>query len=568
MSKLRQLKQQAYQAAKKRDWATAVSIYQEILELDKNNPTLINELGDLCLKANDIPRAIKHFLNAAAKYRATGLLNNAVAIYKKILRFDAENLNAHWYLAETRAGQGLTVEGQEHGLLFLENSEKVSGDIKEIFLKRCVQLIELYPESMPILEHLLQVFRMWDMQLETARVRCLLACQVWLAGDEDAARQAIAEATTKVPEICNYGEYARWLKTIGEATQAPAAGPTEFGNVNLEAANEPAAAPTPTQAPEPTPAAQAPAAGDPGAPSPVAPTPPNQAAAEPAASPASSPTADWGNLTLSDDAPAATPAAPAEPVAPAAAADVPAAPAVPDTADDAIDDAAADAAADAADDAADEKDSEGCFDIGDDADLSFDELLAQAAADVEVPAPAAEATPAAADDTAPAAGDKDHRDLLDAILSEESTTVTDGTDQLETITKEIGAQVGGQSGEQDPGSLYEMGMVYLEMGLFDQACDSFRQAADDAEFAVRAMEMWGITLQRDHRAEEAIAILSRALESTATGSRERLGIMYHLAQANELAERRDDAVKLYEQIHDQDRTYLDVGRRLAELAAV
>ena len=90
MSKLRQLKQQAYQAAKKRDWNAAVSVYQSILELDKNNPTVINELGDLFLKADDITQAIKNFLNAAAKYRATGLLNNAVAIYKKILRYDAE----------------------------------------------------------------------------------------------------------------------------------------------------------------------------------------------------------------------------------------------------------------------------------------------------------------------------------------------------------------------------------------------------------------------------------------------------------------------------------------------
>jgi len=51
LSKLSQLKQEAYQAGKKRDWEKAIGAYEQILELDKNNPTVINELGDLCLKA-------------------------------------------------------------------------------------------------------------------------------------------------------------------------------------------------------------------------------------------------------------------------------------------------------------------------------------------------------------------------------------------------------------------------------------------------------------------------------------------------------------------------------------
>ncbi len=88
LSKLSQLKQDAYQAGKKKDWDQAVSIYEKILELEKTNPTTINEMGDLCLKAGEPGRAISHFLKAASKYRTTGLLNNAVAIYKKILRHD------------------------------------------------------------------------------------------------------------------------------------------------------------------------------------------------------------------------------------------------------------------------------------------------------------------------------------------------------------------------------------------------------------------------------------------------------------------------------------------------
>jgi len=140
LSKLSTLKQDAYKAGKKKNWAQAILLYEQILEQDKNNPTVINELGDLCLKGGESRQAISYFLSAASKYRTTGLLNNAVAIYKKILRHESDNLNAHWYLAETRANQGIMVEGENHAVQFLDSSENVSGDIKEFFLKRCQSL--------------------------------------------------------------------------------------------------------------------------------------------------------------------------------------------------------------------------------------------------------------------------------------------------------------------------------------------------------------------------------------------------------------------------------------------
>ena len=148
------------------------SLYEEILDKDKNNPTVINELGDLCLKAGDTAQAVRHFLNAAAKYRQTGLLNNAVAIYKKILRYEAENQNAHWYLAETRAGQGLAAEGEDHALHFLQHSGKVAGDIKEIFLKRCLQLQckEGTASQAPVNIALINIFLQAGMCLCTVRL--------------------------------------------------------------------------------------------------------------------------------------------------------------------------------------------------------------------------------------------------------------------------------------------------------------------------------------------------------------------------------------------------------------
>ncbi len=512
-------------------------LYEQILELDKNNPTVINELGDLCLKGDETQRAVRYFLSAASKYRTTGLLNNAVAIYKKILRHDDENLNAHWYLSETRANQGLIVEGENHAVHFLDSSENISGDIKEIFLKRCQSLFDLYPQSRVILSRLNQIFRMWSMTLEAARADCLLACMDFSGGKEDEARAAIDELTGKVSEIMNYPEFAKWT-ALANPDSVEASSFADFGTVTL--GDDGADSPTPPEAP----AASVPADdsfGDLSLGQEKAPVPaPKQAASTaPVEMPAGIPANSTSPL-LENGSPVAQ-----------------------------------------------EIDDDGCFSIDDDSadddSADFNELIAQATAKEHSAAPAAEVlaepTVPATDDPASALlpnpdtlfveqPDEEKIDLLAQMLEEDGPElVTESDNEVATISAEIGAVVGGGDGD-DADRLYEMGMVYLEMGMFDQACDSFETAAADEKFSVRAHEMWGITLQRADRHEEAIKVLSDGLEFAAAGSREHHGLMYHLGMAKEKTGQTDEAIACFRTINDADPSYLDVGRRLARLTAV
>ncbi len=538
MSKLSTLKQEAYQAGKKKNWAQAIMLYEQILELEKNNPTIINELGDLCLKGDESSRAVRYFLSAASKYRTTGLLNNAVAIYKKILRHDPENLNAHWYLSETRANQGLIVEGENHAIHFLDNSENVAGDIKEIFLKRCQSLFELYPQSRVILSRLSQIFRMWEMQLEAARADCLLICMDFAGGQEEEARKAIDELTAKLPEVMNYPEFTKW-NGMANPAESGAGAFSDFGSVALDGEGGAAEAPG-------APATEAPEAAS-SAPDPA------PAAAETSfadVAPAADSDASFGDLNLGDK-----PAAPAVEAPVATGGDDESSPLLRQ-----------------GNPAAKELDDEGCFSIDDDdAGTNFDDLIAQAtgsaesAADVlSEPTGMAAVTEAAGADAA----DPSEVDLLAQMLDEDGPDlVAESSGELETITSEIGAVVGGGEGD-DADRLYEMGMVYLEMGMFDQACNSFETAAADEEFSVRAHEMWGITLQRANRFDEAVVVLNSGLEFAEVGSHEYNGLMYHLGMAMEKTDQTDKAIECFRKINDVDPKFLDVGRRLAKLTAV
>ncbi len=564
MSKLSQLKQEAYQAGKKRDWDLAVSIYEQILEVDKNNPMVINEMGDLCLKTGETPRAIRQFLSAASRYRATGLLNNAVAIYKKILRYDADNQNAHWYLAETRASQGLLVEGQEHALRFLENSERVTAEIKEIFLKRCGQLFELYASSCPVLEKLLPIYRTWDLHLEAARVRCLLGCFAFETGETETAREVLIETAQKNPEVQNYPEYQRLNLLLDPAAAQRSRPSVDVHSLDLDA-----------PAPQPTPA---PAAA---------------ASVETTAAPIAT-ESDHSLIDLDrPDESVQVDEAPVREDVPTI--EIPVGPPADETSFASVADEIRGEEENPADEPLIEIDEDGCFDLSLDGEGgSFEDLVAQAASNIDIeenPAPAQEdlsfdfngeaslnlssaeqeaehdplGIPIVDEEPSAPAEPSEPVDLLAEILSSDSGPSCDHDgSQVAAITSDIGAQVGG--GEQDAGSLYEMGLVYLDMGLFDQAVESFEKAAEDADFVSRSLEMAGITLLKAQRATDAIATLQRGREQTISGSREHLGMMYHLAQAHEQNHQENEALELYQQICDADSGFLDVRDRLAQLS--
>jgi tetratricopeptide (TPR) repeat protein len=175
-----------------------------------------------------------------------------------------------------------------------------------------------------------------------------------------------------------------------------------------------------------------------------------------------------------------------------------------------------------------------------------------------------DAAPAAA---APAAPPSPPIDLLAEILADDELGAgQDETAQVSTIVDEIGSQVGGDQAK-DPESQYNLGLVYLEMELIDQAADCFASAAMSPEHALRSYEMWGIALVRQERFEEAIDVLGRGLRTPGAQPEDLLGLLYHTGDAYERAGRLGAAREYYERVYQISPQFLDTERRLETLEA-
>ncbi len=112
---------------------------------------------------------------------------------------------------------------------------------------------------------------------------------------------------------------------------------------------------------------------------------------------------------------------------------------------------------------------------------------------------------------------------------------------------------------------YDLAMAYREMGLVEQAIESFRLASRDANFTQRCAEMIGHCLLEEGRFEEAAHELSEALAAAALDAEAAVGIRFQLGLALEAAGRAHEALTEFERVFEVQASYPDVARKIRDL---
>ena len=83
-----------FEAMKKQDWQTAMTVLQRISQKDKNNPQVSLKMGDLYQRMGDVINSISSYSNSAWILKSQGFFQKAIALYKIILRLDPYNSEA------------------------------------------------------------------------------------------------------------------------------------------------------------------------------------------------------------------------------------------------------------------------------------------------------------------------------------------------------------------------------------------------------------------------------------------------------------------------------------------
>jgi tetratricopeptide (TPR) repeat protein len=123
---LEKLKDSARKFEQKEDWRKAIDVYlkaiQQIESGAETSPdlSLYNRVGDLYLKINDTPAAVRSYERAVDLYADQGFFNNAIALCGKILRVNPGRTQTYLKLAQLHARKNVVIEAKRNLIEFLE----------------------------------------------------------------------------------------------------------------------------------------------------------------------------------------------------------------------------------------------------------------------------------------------------------------------------------------------------------------------------------------------------------------------------------------------------------------
>ncbi len=150
-------------------------------------------------------------------------------------------------------------------------------------------------------------------------------------------------------------------------------------------------------------------------------------------------------------------------------------------------------------------------------------------------------------------------------VRDETPSNLDSLVDLEEIIDEFKQGIQNSISGEDHESHYDLGMAYMEMGLYDEAIDEFQIAQKGAPMELKSLEMVALCCLEKNEPGQAIQELTRALELPGHGPDETISIRYNLGMAHERLGNLDRALQHFEEVHVLNVDFLRVTTKVREL---
>jgi tetratricopeptide (TPR) repeat protein len=479
LAKPNNIRKKALDHARNRQWDKALIEFNRLIEVERHNPNLFNEIGDLHLKVGDRREAFRSFHDAVDAYSGVGLHNNAVAVCKKILRLNPQDPVVCGKLALLRHRQGFPLEAVSYSLTFLDNLLAAADVPGEKYRELVVEIATAAGDESQVLER---------------AVEYLVKCEF-----NDAAGSLLDRLDTVYSAAGDTEKRDRVRQRMKSIGHVPSKGlDTHSRDAKLETVESHRS------------------------------------------------TSDGGVGGLVDSLDGSVP------------------PHVRKGCDDNVgeDFGVIDIGPPAKDgqDGSRPKEqppvSEG-VQTTDVEEMAADPSTIGLPPPTETPAPPPDAT----DEYEPSEPAKEY-----VIPVEEPEQETVGEDAnvvgSAEIVGEYASEVKADVDEDDHRSHYDLGMAYLEMGLFAEAVREFQFASHSSAYQVRSLEMIGRCFIEQNQPELAIKQLVRGLSHVDGDDSDTLGIKYSLGLAYEMVGEIDKARSCFEDVYVVDVTFRDVEEKI------
>jgi tetratricopeptide (TPR) repeat protein len=150
-------------------------------------------------------------------------------------------------------------------------------------------------------------------------------------------------------------------------------------------------------------------------------------------------------------------------------------------------------------------------------------------------------------------------------VRDDNPTPTDSLVDLEEIIDEFKAGVSSTISGEDHESHYDLGMAYMEMGLYEEAVSEFEIASKGSAIELKCLEMIALCYLEKNEPATAAKELKRALELPGHGPDETISIRYNLGMALERLGNLDKALQYFEEVYLLNVDFFKVATKVREL---
>jgi tetratricopeptide (TPR) repeat protein len=176
----------------------AIQEYRKLLADNPKDIALLNKVGDLYVRISRNDEAVRLFLQLAARYAEDGFFVKAIAIYKKILKFDPTRLLVYEKLADLYHKQGLANEARSQYQVLVDYHQK-HGDLRA-GANVLEKMAELDPDDPTPRVRLAEAYHsLGDRERELKEYRALAELMM-RHGRFDDAGQVFARAVAAAPD--------------------------------------------------------------------------------------------------------------------------------------------------------------------------------------------------------------------------------------------------------------------------------------------------------------------------------------------------------------------------------
>ncbi|MDH4211677.1 MAG: tetratricopeptide repeat protein [candidate division WOR-3 bacterium] len=156
-------------------------------------------------------------------------------------------------------------------------------------------------------------------------------------------------------------------------------------------------------------------------------------------------------------------------------------------------------------------------------------------------------------------------DLGEVLRIEQSEAKAQAMQSIEELVSEFRREVFESIGEGDYTSHYDLGVAYKGMGLYQEAVEELEIAAKDEKLKLKALEMIGASYLDYDKVDDAIRVLSESLEIEGHGDKEYFGIHFLLGNCHEKRNELRSALKSYVNAYNIDKKVPALNQKILQL---